>query len=328
MTKEKVTSDSTTGPATFRQSASTAVCMGKKYHLFHEGSARVTYVVGEFYWRVEVGEKVKVKDFIAPPEILSCESSKTEVIWTVGEYITADEIKLSFKIDKILPVQTGIAPNQPSTLLPLVALFLKYWKIFISILFASQILLVASAKNDAAYFGEFTFSSRDPEKVKVTPQFELKHGRSNAQVNLRSPVLNDWLEIQAELVNDGTGATYEFEEGVEFYSGTDSDGAWSEGSQASNVILSSIPPGMYHLNIEASASAANSSLPGDPNRAAKYTVGVARDVVTWSNFLYAAVLISLLPLLIWSRSRSFEKSRWSTSDFSPYWSESSEEEDD
>ena len=46
-----------------------------------------------------------------------------------------------------------------------------------------------------------------------------------------------------------------------------------------------------------------------------------RDVTTWSNFWFAFVLLTIVPAFLWWRTRSFEKSRWSTSDFSPYWSE-------
>jgi len=162
--------------------------------------------------------------------------------------------------------------------------------------------------------------STEGNKQVVSPQFELKHGLANVDFQLYAPVQNNWLELEVDLVNDQTGETYEFEQGVEHYSGQDSDGYWAEGSQNHHVTLSSIPAGLYHLNIEASSPSSAGLGPG-----LNYSMTVTRDVVTWSNFLWSLVLLSIVPAFVWWRSRSFEQSRWSTSDFSPYWSQ--EEED-
>ncbi|MCC6138658.1 MAG: DUF4178 domain-containing protein, partial [Bdellovibrionaceae bacterium] len=59
------------------------------YYLFHRGTAKVSYVIGEFYWQVSNGERVSVEDYVAPPEVLSCEKSDSEEIWSLGEYINA-----------------------------------------------------------------------------------------------------------------------------------------------------------------------------------------------------------------------------------------------
>ena len=42
-----------------------------------------------------------------------------------------------------------------------------------------------------------------------------------------------------------------FEEAIEFYNGTDSDGAWSEGSRDGDAYVSAVPPGNYTLRLEA-----------------------------------------------------------------------------
>jgi hypothetical protein len=283
--------------------------LDKKYFLFHQGKAKVTYVIGEFYWQVKIDETVYVEDYVLPPEILSCERNNSEVIWSIGQYIDAGDIKAAFKITDPMPLQTGVAPNQPSRSTHIFDGIKKHWMLFLAIIFVLQVVYAKTVKNQTIYSGEFTYSPTDSEKLKVTPPFEIAHGVKNLEINLVSRIQNSWIEIQGSLINDDDGSTIDFEQGVEFYSGSDSDGYWTEGKQHSNKILSSIPNGKYHLNLEAKSGKLEN---------VSYYIQVKRDVVSHSNFLWALVLICFYPFLVWIRSWAFEYSRWSQSDFSPY----------
>jgi len=300
--------------------AKTATCMNKNYSLFHEGKAKVIFVVGEFYWRVKVGEEVRVRDFICPPEILSCEISKDEKIWSIGEYIEPQTVRDAFKVTQLFPIANGVAPNQPSSYSSTASSLGGLWAFFGVFLFALQLYVMATAKNSEVYNGSFIYKPDDTEKQKVSPQFELQGDFKNVNFRLYSPVQNSWLEVEGDLVNDQTGDRFEFEQGVEFYSGVDSDGSWSEGSHFSNRTLSSIPAGLYHLNVQATGPLSNQWDPKIKIQEQTYSIQVTRDVVTWSNFLWSLVYLSIIPVFVIWRARSFEASRWSASDYSPYWS--------
>ena len=69
---------------------------GVDYRRFARTNATVSLVLGELYWKVEVGETVAATDFIAPPRILSCEQSDDEVVWSAGEYVHGDELRKVF----------------------------------------------------------------------------------------------------------------------------------------------------------------------------------------------------------------------------------------
>ncbi len=87
---------------------------GQKYKIFQDAAAIVEYVKGEFYWRVEQGGTVRAVDYVAAPHMLSMEASADEMNWSLGTYMTNDEIEKIFGVTS-LPRPWGVAPNQPFT---------------------------------------------------------------------------------------------------------------------------------------------------------------------------------------------------------------------
>ena len=56
-----------------------ATFRGKNYRIFQDAPAQVESVLGEFYWKVEAGEKVRGVDYVSPPYMLSKEVCTTYV---------------------------------------------------------------------------------------------------------------------------------------------------------------------------------------------------------------------------------------------------------
>lgn len=287
-----------------------AVFRGESYRLYDKGRAKVSYVLGEFYWRVKVGDTVSGEDYIRPPLMLSCEKDEKEIVWSLAEYMEHGEIRAAFGIQEDILIPSGVGPNQLSPYERPAQQLLKIGLFFLIVLGFIQLFTVANMPDKRVYSAEFVYRKEDPEKVKVTPSFDLPGKMSNAEVRLESAVDNAWLSLDCSLVNEKTGRVYEFEEGVEFYSGHDSDGYWSEGSTSARKVLSRVPGGRYRLNFQVAAP---------PELAAKdFRIEVRRGVTTWSNFLWALVLLSLMPAYYWIQKHFFEVSRWSNSDYSPY----------
>lgn len=287
---------------------------GKTFQKYFRGRSRVDYVFGEFYWRVKVGDTVRVGDYISPPQILSVELDAGERVWSLGEYVEPEVVRSAFKLQTPLPIKTGVAPNQPPPHAKLGSLFF----IFLCALVLLQVCTVFGARKEEAYRGEFVFRRTDTNRVAVSPAFELKGRVSDVEVVSSAPVQNNWLELEEGLVHSNTSKTVFFEQGIEFYEGSDSDGYWSEGKRTHRVLLSSVPSGTYYLSINPHAMGGVNEMP--------YSITVKRDVPTWSNFWMGLCLITVLPLFHGWRRRSFEMQRWADSDFSPY--QTSEDEDE
>ncbi|MBI5640715.1 MAG: DUF4178 domain-containing protein [Nitrospirae bacterium] len=276
---------------------------------FLVGQGKVFYVLGEFYWRVRLGETVDVTDYICPPEILSCESDSSEANWSVGRYIGPEEVAGAFGITEGMPPKEGVAPNQPSPYASILRPVMWSFVAFAICLTVLQLYFILALPDRQVYRGDFKINDRKIAKPFITPSFDIPGSTGNISVAVFSPVQNDWLEADIDLVNEETNKNVGFEQGVEYYFGVEDGEGWSEGSQGSTHLLSSVAGGRYHFVIQAGGSGAVAEK--------SLSIFVRRGVVVWSNIFVALLLLGVYPLyVIWKNNR-FELNRWSESDLSP-----------
>jgi hypothetical protein len=72
------------------------VYKGQRYRLKQSVRADVEFVVGEFYWKVEIGESVRATEYIGPAGIVSVEEAATEVNNSLCTPLSGQEIALAF----------------------------------------------------------------------------------------------------------------------------------------------------------------------------------------------------------------------------------------
>ncbi|HQU91587.1 MAG TPA: DUF4178 domain-containing protein [Pyrinomonadaceae bacterium] len=291
---------------TMFQTGSTVSYNGRSYKIFQDAPATVEYVKGEFYWRVEQGERVRAVDFISAPYMLSQEMTANEVNWSLGTYMTNADVEKAFGISD-LPKPWGVAPNQPFTgsfyytwgALPLLLLG------FVAIVMA----VVAGGFGPPALSQQITLpampNAQAPQTVFSLP-FDIK-GNRNVRITANAAVSNAWADLDVDLINDQSQEVESVNVPIEYYSGTDSDGAWTEGSQETDATLSALPAGKYTLRVEGTWQ--NWQQPIAVN--VKVEQGVNRGV----NFCCALVALAIVPLFGLIRKWSFEASRWKDSMF-------------
>jgi ribosomal protein S27E len=88
----------TTGAPTLSPNGSTATYLSNKYSQKYSYKAETTYVAGEFYWRVERGQKSNNTDFEKGAVLLSREETPNEVTWSVGSKLSSDTVAQVFKL--------------------------------------------------------------------------------------------------------------------------------------------------------------------------------------------------------------------------------------
>jgi hypothetical protein len=311
-------------PARLASPVEYAEWKGRSFRIFAKAPVTTSYVVGEFYWKVRVGMAVQVADYIYPPYILSRETytNDGEETWSEGEYVEPDVIAQAFDLKNQLPEPEGIYLNQPNPFREKARQLKWIAPVLTALLILVQVIACKRAANETVFNGDYNYRSGTTNPVAVTQPFQIKGGNSQTvDFTMNAPVHNSWLELDIDLVNADTHQVVAtFEQGIEFYSGSDSDGPWSEGSNVEHKLIPAIPPGQYYLTIDASADPALRQIP--------FHVAVVRDVAVWSNFWFALGLIVFFPLYCAIRGYSFENKRWADSDFSPYPTVTSDDDDD
>jgi hypothetical protein len=292
---------------------------GRTYKHFSGAEAATTFVLGEFPWRVNVGEKVICDDFVDPPTVLSSETTADEITWSRGEYTPGVEIWKAFALPGSPPPARGVYLNQPSP-------YGKggMWGNFgwlLAMLILLAIFFAIFSRGNIVFQESYRFSTADKgEPSLVTPVFNLEGRTAALELKVHTNLSNNWAYFNFALINQDTGTAYDFGREVSSYSGSDSDGAWSEGGDTSTVYIPSVPPGHYYLRIEPEMDATAGRFQIKSNTRINnmvYDVTLRHDVMNSVWIWIAAALLLIPPVFHSIRARSFEASRWVQSDYPP-----------
>ena len=295
---------------------------GREYKHFQSYAAYVDYVVGEFPWKVKADEGAQVNDYVAPPRMLSRETTDSEVTFTLAEYIDREELRQAFKLNSGLRTPAGIYANQPN---PHALSNAKLWRwFFIFLILAALVHTVMLVRTPGALLNQSLEFVRGDDNDRLTDEFRLPRPVARLEVGLKTDISNDWVGLDFTLVNTDTGEAWEASRELSHYEGiaegVDEDGRWTEhwteGSRTDMVTFADVPAGKYVLSGDAEF--------GPTTRLVRTQVKVGQSAPRWSSLLL--LLLGLLPFPIYTllRSRSFEKKRWTESDHPPV----DEKEDD
>jgi hypothetical protein len=288
---------------------------GRNFRLFHSGQSEVTYCLGEFYWRVKSGERALFKDYVRSGEMISLETSGTETIYSYGIYLEPEVVQKAFNLSSIGP-SAKPAPHAYVDYVEAWPNIKSIWLYSSSALFILFLFFAALSDSQSVFNGTYNYMGQAVAGGSKLGEITLG-STQNLEFQLTAPVSNNWFEVAYTLVNKQSGDSMDFDQGVEYYQGYDSDGAWSEGSTHNSKIISSLPAGQYEVLSEAA---------GPSN--VTYDVRILRDVTIYSNFIWLFLALALYPVLKYYGMYSDLKMRWAESDYTPFASSDSGDDDD
>ena len=286
---------------------------GRTYRHFQTSNPRIEAVAGEFYWRVNLYDSATNFDYVCPPYLISLESSSTGFVWSHGRYLTQDEVRKMFSLDKRLRPAVGVAPCQPN---PYEASSASNWKVFwVAIVLGFGLMVSGLLAGRAA-----TVWTSGPQTYETyhnfTPQESAAFtvgGGGNLAFDFEGRLNQRWLFFDTTLVDAQTGKEVtKVGSTVENYSG--------QGHSQETVRISGISPGSYKLRWDVK-SGTTTSTPDKPDEKLKsdaltYQITLRRGVPVWGWFWLMLLALLPLPLFESARRSGFETKRWYSSDHS------------
>ena len=283
--------------------------------------AEVIQVSGEFTWRVRRGETCRVLDYVAPPLMLSRESTDNEQNWSLGTYVAPEAIAEAFKLTGRMIAPVGVYANQPN---PWEDTHRRVFKLFWKLALAAivlQIFFTYIAGGRTLLRQDFVLSPQMAEDSVVTREFEVKGKPRKIAVRNSTSLDNNWIGLDLMLVNKASGQAWPATRELAYYYGRDGGESWSEGSRDDEVVFLNIPPGTYYVTIDPDI-APEKPLPVHD------TIEVRSGGAGWSNFVMVMIFLTIFPIFTLVRRAAFETGRWAESDHAPVSSGDSSDGDD
>lgn len=283
--------------------------------------AEVIQVAGEFTWRVRRGETSQVIDYVAPPLMLSRESTDNDLNWSLGTYAEPEAIAEAFKLSGRMIAPVGVYANQPNPWQETSRrVFSLFWKLALAAV-VLQVFFTYIAGGRLLLRQDFVLSPQMAEDVVVTREFEISGKPRKISVRNNTSLDNNWIGLDLMLVNKASGQAWPATREIAYYYGRDGGESWSEGGRDDEVVFLNIPPGTYYLTVDPDIAPEKPVPVHD-------TIEVRSGSAGWSNFWILMIFLGLFPILAFMRRAAFETSRWAESDHAPVSSDDSSDGDD
>ncbi|WP_404480574.1 DUF4178 domain-containing protein [Novosphingobium sp. BL-52-GroH] len=273
-------------------------------------------VLGEFYWRVRQGDEVFALMFERGEQALSREEGAGEANWTLLVPIDTATVEAAFALKDAAKPQPQAKPRRRAAPradpLPrrevddLPAMFGLAFAAMVALLLA--MVLISGPVDRAAGTIDAPFGSTR-EGVKIGTIAVKRPWQFVSVIARAKDFDNRWVDLDYSLVDRATGQSIDGYGIVEHYSGTDSDGRWSEGRRTSRTKLGRVARGTYDVYVDAAAH----GWPADPPTVAgswsiPETITVSIEAETgalpWGNWWTASLLLLLFPCIVtWRRFR-------------------------
>jgi hypothetical protein len=273
-----------------------AIVDGQDWQGIRRYAAQVMQAVGEFPWRVAIGETVAVREYKNGGRLLVCEANGEEQSWS---QLTAQP---HGRIEALFGLAERQAPPVP---LPPVR---SLWPLHLGMAMAAMLALLlidATVPREAYLASTRLLVPIDGATTSATlGPFTLPDGPHRVAIRVADSdrLENQWIDLDYELVDRRSQASYPVAAVAEYYRGVDGEGAWAEGDSRPQTTMASIPGGTYDLVIEATGRSWQPANPrfASPSGPAEQLVEIAisRDGSFGDNLFWAGVALFLWPLCL------------------------------
>lgn len=289
---------------------------GQTFKVFERSQAFVSYVEGELSWVARLGDKLGYLDAIRPPQMLSAEWTVNEMEWTIGRYMTPEQVASAFEVSRHeLPDPEGEAPAQPFVVTEDQSVrALSGLMIGLMLLLMAGVAYFAARGNPVYRSGPIYAGVYLSERGFLSQPIEIPEGRHICRLEVRSDsVNNSWVAVSVAFLDPNENVLMDADAEVAYYHGVEGGESWSEGSRTDNTLLILDGPETYRLEVFGNAGLW-SARGGDR----KTTNGPSVEITLYSDatparyFLIAGIVALIYPAWRYGRQALFESRRWSS----------------
>ena len=277
---------------------------------YEPATATTNYVLGEFYWRVKAGDTVLATQFESQSSSLSLEQNDSETNWTYVEPMPPGAMAgfgLADVADDPAP-SNGVVPSGHLGLM---------WKMAGVAGIALLVLTFLFGTTGPSVTKDFVLTLEKPAQTFTIGTITINRSFQAVSVDATAfGIINKWVDLDYSLVNRATQQSIDANGVIEYYEGTDSDGAWSEGGRSTNTMFASVPRGTYDLVVDAEAhnwNGGSSSFGSGTDEQIQVNISAAAGGVFGSN-LFLLLLLLLVPPCWGLYNRIKGNRAWSSDD--------------
>ena len=214
---------------------------GERFQYYDTTTAQITFAEGEFTWHPDLTQQTVTISTKSDAAMLDFQTTANEREIYRTTYLDPTETAQAFGLDKGTLQPKGLHP-----LLPLrVGRHTGFVK-FVGITFALVSLLLGLAF--AALPGRTVLDPPVTVSLSALPQevrFDVTDTQRLVRLTLETNLRNSWTYIGFEVLDPERETLFETGRNIEYYTGRDSEGTWSEGSTRANVKFRPTLPGTY-----------------------------------------------------------------------------------
>lgn len=216
---------------------------GQRYKYYETSTSEIDFMEGEFNWVPELGETTTAVVLLGPDAMLSLRDGKTEREIELTTLLSREDV--AREMGATLP--PGPEPRHPLT--PYKPLpdetFLRRvigWSAIAAFVLGLLFSVISGP----------TVLERRQVPVAATPvsfSFDIANTAQIANLRLETDVSNDWVVIGMQISGPGGAPLVEGGRLIQYYSGRDSDGSWSEGNRGATLRFRADEPGAHQITL-------------------------------------------------------------------------------
>jgi hypothetical protein len=280
----------------------------QKLHTFkkiHRYATKCESAIGFFDFPLFA--KASAEEAIKLPEHLIIEKRGKDKHAFLGYYVKPHELKAAFQQELELPLRYGTGTSQS---------FYFNHHFYIILLIAGfaigfiNLLSNITLQEETLVEHRVDIQDSSWQNRVVTPSFEISGRTSPVEVLVKCPGLNnDWLSFDVALINEKTGEAFYTEVGLEYYSGVDEDGHWTEGKMSNSFTICSVPPGTYNAAFKLYKSSL--AVP-------TIYLTLKRGHAYMANGFTCMLICLIICAVVYISQLYFEKNRWEGASYTQY----------